>query len=142
MIKNSVHIYSTVIFFEVNPIKYILLSPHNYTVNNNNHMYNDNNKGMATTLLKAKEWFYVPDDATTKSIGMDVETKATKSTTNTGVGSNDTGVMEQRKRIKWRIWGLSMCSRRSDDNNTFLFPTLRLGWQNGGGGIISSQSHC
>merc|ERR1712183_209972 len=41
---------------------------------------------------------------------------------------------------RFSIGGTTRKSRGSDDG-TFLLPTLRLGGQNSGGGIISSQSH-
>ena len=63
-----------------------------------------------------------PDDAT-KSAVMDAEATATKSTITLGVGSNDTGVMEQGKRIKGRIQGLSICTINS---LSYLLPELIL----------------
>ena len=66
-------------------------------MNNNNHNDN-NNQGIGNNTIESKRVIQ-PDDAT-KSTGMDMEATAIKSTTTTGVGSNDTGVMEQGKWIK------------------------------------------
>ena len=66
-------------------------------INNNNH--NDNNyKGNGDNATESIR--VVPHDDITKNAGMDVEATPTKSTITTGVGSNNTGVMEQGKRIK------------------------------------------